>query len=79
MSSPKGVRLLTNDRRRVIVEPVLDALDRIEEVVSPARRHIAEMLLRYTPEQRALLFDYFRHAAPTFRAATEEIRGRNRR
>ncbi|PJJ06583.1 DNA-binding MarR family transcriptional regulator [Streptomyces sp. 2333.5] len=72
------------DRRRVIVEPVLDALDRIEEVVSPARRHIAEILARYTPEQRALLFDYFRHAAPAFHAATEEIRknptpGRNRR
>ncbi|MFI9259762.1 MarR family winged helix-turn-helix transcriptional regulator [Streptomyces sioyaensis] len=72
------------DRRRVIVEPVPDALDRIEEVVSPARRHIAEILARYTPEQRALLFDYFRHAAPAFHAATEEIRktptpGRKRR
>ncbi|MFF8373433.1 MarR family winged helix-turn-helix transcriptional regulator [Streptomyces lydicus] len=62
------------DRRRVIVEPVPDALDRIKEVVGPARRHIAEILTRYTPEQRALLFDYFRHAAPAFRAATEEIR-----
>ncbi|MER7154155.1 MarR family winged helix-turn-helix transcriptional regulator [Streptomyces lydicus] len=63
-----------NDRRRVIVEPVPDALDRIEDVVGPARRHIAEILARYTSEQRALLFDYFRHAAPAFRAATEEIR-----
>jgi len=62
------------DRRRVIVEPVSDGLGRIEEVLSPARRHIAEVFARYTPEQRALLFDYFRHAAPAFRAATEEIR-----
>ncbi|MGW2485927.1 MarR family winged helix-turn-helix transcriptional regulator [Streptomyces sp. NPDC001606] len=62
------------DRRRVIVEPVPDALTRIEEVVGPARRHIAEVLARYTPEQRRLLFDYFEHAAPAFRAATEEIR-----
>ncbi|MFF4039615.1 MarR family winged helix-turn-helix transcriptional regulator [Streptomyces sp. NPDC001816] len=62
------------DRRRVIVEPVPDALGRIEEVVGPARRHIAEILARYTPEQRAVLFDYFEHAAPAFRAATEEIR-----
>ncbi|MGW2631634.1 MarR family transcriptional regulator [Streptomyces chattanoogensis] len=63
-----------NDRRRVIVEPVPDALARIEEVVAPARRHIADVLARYTPEQRALLFDYFAHAAPAFRTATEEIR-----
>ncbi|MFE0332021.1 MarR family winged helix-turn-helix transcriptional regulator, partial [Streptomyces sp. NPDC058960] len=62
------------DRRRVIVEPVPDAFARIEEVVGPARRHIAEVLARYTPEQRDLLFDYFQHAAPAFRAATEEIR-----
>ncbi|WP_181794690.1 MarR family winged helix-turn-helix transcriptional regulator [Streptomyces sp. WELS2] len=63
-----------SDRRRVIVEPVPDALAGIEEVVAPARRHIAEVLSRYTPEQRRLLFDYFEHAAPAFRAATEEIR-----
>ncbi|KPC65314.1 MarR family winged helix-turn-helix transcriptional regulator [Streptomyces chattanoogensis] len=62
------------DRRRVIVEPIPDALAGIEEVVAPARRHIADVLARYTPEQRDLLFDYFAHAAPAFRAATEEIR-----
>ncbi|MFF4214445.1 MarR family winged helix-turn-helix transcriptional regulator [Streptomyces sp. NPDC001796] len=62
------------DRRRVIVEPIPNAFARIEEVVGPARRHIAEVLARYTPEQRHLLFDYFQHAAPAFRAATEEIR-----
>ncbi|MFF0462627.1 MarR family winged helix-turn-helix transcriptional regulator [Streptomyces mexicanus] len=65
-----------DDRRRVIVEPVPDALARIEEVVGPARRHVAEVLAHYTPEQRALLFDYFARAAPAFRAATEEIRAR---
>ncbi|WP_229891226.1 MarR family winged helix-turn-helix transcriptional regulator [Streptomyces mashuensis] len=62
------------DRRRVIVEPVPDALDRIESVVGPARRHLAEVLAHYTPEQREVLFDYFARAAPAFRAATEEIR-----
>ncbi|MGW0082222.1 hypothetical protein [Streptomyces sp. NPDC003393] len=56
------------------MEPIPDALTRIEEVVGPARRHIAEVPSRYTPEQRNLLFDYFEHAAPAFRAATEEIR-----
>ncbi|MFD8637623.1 MarR family winged helix-turn-helix transcriptional regulator [Streptomyces sp. NPDC059533] len=63
-----------HDRRRVIVEPVPDALDRIEDVVGPARRHIAGVIGSYTPEQQALLFDYFARAAPAFRAATEEIR-----
>ncbi|GAA3049979.1 MarR family winged helix-turn-helix transcriptional regulator [Streptomyces glomeratus] len=62
------------DRRRVIVEPVPDGLSRIEEVLAPPRRHIAEVLARYTPQERAVLFDYFRQAAPAFRAATEEIR-----
>lgn len=64
-----------SDRRRVIVEPVADALDRVEDVVGPARRHIAAVIGSYTPEQQAVLFDYFARAAPAFRAATEEIRG----
>lgn len=63
-----------SDRRRVIVEPVQDALGRIEDVVSPARRHVADVLAHYDDEQRALLFDYFARAAPAFRAASEEIR-----
>ncbi|MFI6896116.1 MarR family winged helix-turn-helix transcriptional regulator [Streptomyces sp. NPDC050256] len=63
-----------DDRRKVVVKPVADALDRIENVVGPARRQIAEVLSRYTPDQRAVLFDYFTHAAPAYRAATEEIR-----
>lgn len=63
-----------NDRRRVNVEPVPDALRRVEDVVGPARRHVAEVLAHYDDEQRALLFDYFARAAPAFRAASEEIR-----
>ncbi|MGW7100100.1 MarR family winged helix-turn-helix transcriptional regulator [Streptomyces sp. NPDC054838] len=62
------------DRRRVIVEPVPDSLERIEEVVGPARRHIADVINSYTPAEQAVLFDYFARAAPAFRAATEEIR-----
>ncbi|WP_067962517.1 MarR family winged helix-turn-helix transcriptional regulator [Nocardiopsis trehalosi] len=62
------------DRRRVVVEAVDDIFPGIEKVVGPARRHIAAVLDRYTPEQRELLFDYFARAAPAYRAATEEIR-----
>jgi DNA-binding MarR family transcriptional regulator len=62
------------DRRRVVIEPVPGAVDRIAQVVAPARHHIAEVLDRYTPDERALLFDYFARAAPAFRTATEQIR-----
>ncbi|MEU4505995.1 MarR family transcriptional regulator [Streptomyces sp. NPDC024089] len=62
------------DRRRVVVEASADSLPDIDDVVGPARRRIAEVLDRYTPEQRALLFDYFARAAPAYRAATAEIR-----
>ena len=62
------------DRRKVIVEPVTDAFAGIEDVVGPARHRIAEVLARYNPEQLDLLFDYFTHAAPAFRQATEDIR-----
>lgn len=67
------------DRRKVVVEPVPEAAMRIDEVVAPARRRITEILDRYTAEQRELLFDYFTHAAPAYRAATEEIRAATRR
>lgn len=62
------------DRRRVLIEAADDTFPDIEKVVDPARSHIAAVLDRYTPEQRALLFDYFARAAPAYRAATEEIR-----
>ncbi|MDQ0378967.1 MarR family winged helix-turn-helix transcriptional regulator [Amycolatopsis thermophila] len=62
------------DRRKVIVEPVPDALAGIEAIVGPARHHIAEVIARYTPEQQEVLFDYFARAAPAYRAASEEIR-----
>lgn len=62
------------DRRKVVVEAVPGALAEVEAAVGPARRRIAEVLAAYTPEQQALLFDYFARAAPAFREATEEIR-----
>ncbi|MGY0497564.1 MarR family winged helix-turn-helix transcriptional regulator [Nocardia sp. FBN12] len=64
------------DRRRVIVEASAETFPDIEDVVGPARRLIAEVLDRYTAEQREVLFDYFAHAAPAYRAAAEEIRTR---
>lgn len=62
------------DRRRVIVEPVHDPHPDVETIVGPARRLVGEVLAGYTPEQRAVLFDYFARATPAFRRATAEIR-----
>jgi DNA-binding MarR family transcriptional regulator len=62
------------DRRKVLVEAVPEAASRIESVVAPARTAIAEVLSRYTPAQRAVLFDYFAHATPAFQTATDHIR-----
>ncbi len=67
------------DRRKVVVEPVPEALGRIDEVVTPARDRLADVLAAYTPEQLDVIFDYFERAAPAFREATQQIRGTRRR
>lgn len=67
------------DRRKVVVEPVEDALTGVDRIVGPARRGIAEVLAGYPPEQQEIIFDYFARAAPAYRAATAEIREGSRR
>jgi DNA-binding MarR family transcriptional regulator len=62
------------DRRKVVVEPVPEALSGVDAIVGPARRHIADIITGYTAEQRELLFDYFTRAAPAYRLASAEIR-----
>ncbi|WP_431875090.1 MarR family winged helix-turn-helix transcriptional regulator [Amycolatopsis sacchari] len=62
------------DRRKVVVEQVPEALAEIQRIVTPARRHIAEVLAQYPAEQQEILFDYFARAAPAYREASEEIR-----
>ncbi|MEV8443446.1 hypothetical protein AB0425_39250 [Actinosynnema sp. NPDC051121] len=44
------------------------------DVVAHARRGLAEVLARYSPQEQEVLFDYFTRAAPAYREATEEIR-----
>jgi DNA-binding MarR family transcriptional regulator len=66
------------DRRKVLVEPVESALARVDGIVGPARRRIAEVLDTYSAEQLEVLFDYFARAAPAYRAASEEIRAAHR-
>jgi DNA-binding MarR family transcriptional regulator len=62
------------DRRKVLIEPVTDALSGIEDLVAPARRRLAEVLAHYSPQEQDVLFDYFTRAAPAYREATREIR-----
>ncbi|MFE3542595.1 MarR family winged helix-turn-helix transcriptional regulator [Nocardia sp. NPDC059177] len=63
------------DRRKVIVEPVDQPAD-LDAVLAPARRRIADIVASYTPEQRALLFDYFHRAAEAFQQSVDDIAAR---
>lgn len=62
------------DRRRVIIEPTHSEHVDVDRIVGPARRRVAEVLDRYTPEQADVLLDYFEHATPAFQQATADIR-----
>ncbi|WP_431955023.1 MarR family winged helix-turn-helix transcriptional regulator [Nocardia lijiangensis] len=61
------------DRRKITVEPVETPAE-LDRVLAPARRRIGEIIAGYEPEQRELLFDYFRRAADAYFEATEELR-----
>jgi len=63
------------DRRRVTVELMPELNLDIDTIVEPARRLLGEVLASYSPEEVAILFDYFARAAPAFLAATHEVRG----
>jgi hypothetical protein len=46
----------------------------LDEVLTPARRRIGEIIAGYSPEQREVLFDYFTRAADAYYAAADELR-----
>ncbi|MEW2176827.1 hypothetical protein AB0890_10905 [Streptomyces sp. NPDC005406] len=62
-----------DDRRKVIVEPVGKPAG-LDRAMAPARQRIGELLADYTPEQLAVLFDYFARASDAYQAAVEELR-----
>ncbi|WUC68530.1 MarR family transcriptional regulator [Streptomyces sp. NBC_00667] len=62
-----------DDRRKVIVEPVGKPAG-LDEAMAPARQRIGELLSGYTPEQLAVLFDYFARAADAYQDAAEQLR-----
>jgi DNA-binding MarR family transcriptional regulator len=60
------------DRRKVIVEPVARPAG-LDDALAPARRRIAALLAGYSPDQLAVLFDYFTRAVEAYRESAEEI------
>ncbi|MGW1129024.1 MarR family winged helix-turn-helix transcriptional regulator [Streptomyces sp. NPDC002526] len=63
-----------DDRRKVIVEPVGKPAG-LDEAMAPARKRIGELFAGYTPDQLAVLFDYFARASDAYQAAAEQLRG----
>ncbi|WP_412537812.1 MarR family transcriptional regulator [Longispora sp. K20-0274] len=63
----------TEDRRKVSVEPV-GTPARLDEVMAPARRGVGQIIQGYSPEERAVLFDYFARAATAYQEATGALR-----
>ncbi|GIH65223.1 hypothetical protein Msi02_60400 [Microbispora siamensis] len=64
-----------DDRRKVIVELVAQP-GGLDEALAPARQKIGAIVQGYSPEQRAVLFDYFARAADAYLEATAELHGR---
>lgn len=62
-----------DDRRKVIVEPVGKPAG-LDRAMAPARQRIGDLLAGYSPEQLAVLFDYFDRAADAYRSAAEDLR-----
>ncbi|MFF1542666.1 MarR family winged helix-turn-helix transcriptional regulator [Streptomyces sp. NPDC058291] len=62
------------DRRKAVVDPIGEPAE-LDRVMAPARQKIGEILGAYTPEQLAVLFDYFTRAAHAYDAAAQELRG----
>lgn len=61
-----------HDRRKVLVEPRREPAG-LDRALDPARRSLAGILAGYTPDQAAVLFDYFERAADAYEHATGQL------
>ncbi|WP_433221252.1 MarR family winged helix-turn-helix transcriptional regulator [Microtetraspora malaysiensis] len=61
-----------DDRRKIIVELVARPTG-LDEVLAPARQKIGAIVQGFSPEQQAVLFDYFARAADAYLEATTEL------
>lgn len=62
-----------DDRRKVIVEPVGKPAE-LDEVMTPVRREVGEILAGCTDDQLDVPYDYFRRAARAYERAAERLR-----
>ncbi|WP_149824072.1 MarR family winged helix-turn-helix transcriptional regulator [Streptomyces tailanensis] len=62
------------DRRRIRVIAVPDAAEKVRAVYEPYYARLAELFAQYTPDQLALLTDWFTSAGQLARAYLEESR-----
>ncbi|MFF9869701.1 MarR family transcriptional regulator [Streptomyces sp. NPDC013953] len=64
------------DRRRVQVVADVSAAARVYEVYEGNHRRIAELFADYSPQEIAVLSDWFTRATDIMRASLEEVRSR---
>ncbi|MFJ5705899.1 MarR family transcriptional regulator [Streptomyces sp. NPDC093105] len=63
------------DRRRVRVVADPAAVVRLTELYQPFYDRLGELFARYTPEETAVIADWFTHAAEAARAHLDALRG----
>jgi DNA-binding MarR family transcriptional regulator len=61
------------DRRRVIVEPSAEAVDRIAPLFESSRRTLARLLSSYTPEQLEVILDFLTRSTERLRGETAKL------
>ncbi|MGA4973532.1 MarR family transcriptional regulator [Streptomyces cinereoruber] len=64
------------DRRRVRVVADPDAAARLVELYGPFYARLEQVFARYTPEETAVIADWFAHAAEAARAHLDTLRAR---
>ncbi|MFI9123382.1 MarR family transcriptional regulator [Streptomyces bikiniensis] len=64
------------DRRRVRVVADPDAAARLVELYGPFYARLEQVFARYTPEETAVIADWFAHAAEAARAHLDALRAR---
>jgi DNA-binding MarR family transcriptional regulator len=63
----------TNDRRRVVVEPVRDRLTAGRAVFASTQKSLARLLARYSDEDLAVIADFLRRNAERLRDETRKL------
>jgi DNA-binding MarR family transcriptional regulator len=68
----------TNDRRRVVVEPVLDRLTAGRTLFASTQRSLARLLARYSDDDLTVITDFLRRNAERLRDETRKLTDESR-